>query len=86
MELLGTFRQPPFAITTSYTYVQARESLDGIRYDVAHTPRHSFGIVGMVENENGRLGIEVYYTGRQRLETNPYRDSGKPCVIVRVLA
>lgn len=86
MELLGTFRQAPFAITTTYTYVQARESVDGVRSDVAHTPRHSFGIVGMVENENGRLGIEVYYTGRQRLEANPYRDISKPYVVVGVLA
>ena len=73
VELLGTFRQAPFAITTSYTYVQARESVDGIRYDVPHTPRHNFGLVGMVENEVVRLGIEVYYTGRQRLEARPHR-------------
>jgi len=86
VELLGTFRQAPFAITTSYTYVQARESVDGIRYDVAHTPRHNFGLVGMAENEDGRLGIEVYYTGRQRLEANPYRDVSKPYVVVGILA
>ena len=66
--------------------MKARESVDGIRYDVAHTPRHNFGLVGMAENEDGRLGIEVYYTGRQRLEANPYRDVSKPYVVVGILA
>jgi outer membrane receptor for ferrienterochelin and colicins len=86
MEFLGTFRQSPFAVTASYTYVQARESVYGVRDDVAQTPRHSFGLVGMAENEDGRIGIEVYYTGRQRLEANPYRDIGEPYVVVGVLA
>jgi len=86
VELLGTFRQSPFAVTSSYTYVQAREWVYGVRDDVAQTPRHSFGLVGMVENEDGRLGMEVYYTGRQRLEANPYRDVGEPYVVVGVLA
>jgi len=86
MEFLGTFRQSPFAVTASYTYVQARESVHGVRDDVAQTPRHSFGLVGMAENEDGRIGIEVYYTGRQRLEANPYRDIGEPYVVVGVLA
>ncbi len=86
MELLGTFRQSPFAVTTSYTYVRARESVRGVSNNVAQTPRHSFGLVAMAENEDGRLGVEMYYTGRQRLEANPYRNVGEPYVIVGVLA
>ena len=86
MEFLGTFRQPPFAMTASYTYVQAREWVNGVRDDVAQTPRHSFGLVGMVENEDGRIGVEVYYTGRQRLEVNPYRELSEPYVVLGVLA
>ena len=39
----------------------------------------------MVENEDGRIGLEVYYTGRQRLEDNPYRDTGESYVIVGLL-
>ncbi len=34
----------------------------------------------------GRVGLEVYYTGRQRLEVNPYRDESRPYVIVGLLA
>ena len=30
----------------------------------------------MWEREDvGRVGLELYYTGRQRLEENPYRDA-----------
>ncbi len=85
VELLGLVRRSPLAITANYTYVRSREHVEGVTQDVELTPRHSLGLVTMVENEDGRLGIEVYYTGRQRLEDSPYRDSGEPYVIVGVL-
>ena len=85
LELLGTFRRAPLAVTTSYTYVQARETIGGIIGDVAQTPRHGFGLVTMAENEDGRIGLEVYYTGRQRLEENPYRDVGEAYALIGVL-
>ena len=40
----------------------------------------------MIENENGRLGVEVYLTGRQRVEANPYRETSEPYVVLGVLA
>jgi iron complex outermembrane receptor protein len=87
LELLGTFRQEPFAVTGTYTYVHARETVDGIDQDVPQTPRHSAGIVGMWEVEDvGRVGVEWYYTGRQALEENPYRAVSESYVIVGVLA
>ena len=50
------------------------------------TPRHSAGVVGMWEREDaGRVGVEVYYTGTQRLEENPYRADSEPYVIVGLL-
>jgi iron complex outermembrane receptor protein len=87
LELLGTWRKAPFIATASYTYVRSRE-LDGAAYaDVPLTPRHSFGLVGMWEREEfGRIGVECYYTGRQRLEQNPYRATSEPYVIAGVLA
>ena len=86
-ELLGTFRHAPFAVTASYTFVDARQ-LDGADYaDVALTPRHSAGVVAMWEREDvGRVGVEWYYTGRQRLEENPFRQRSAPYVIVGLLA
>jgi outer membrane receptor protein involved in Fe transport len=87
VELLGTFRQEPFALTATYTYVHAREIVDGIHEDVPQTPRHSAGVVGMWEKEDvGRVGVELYYTGRQALEENPYRDISEAYVIVGALA
>ena len=85
VELLGTVRQSPLAITASYTYVRSREQDGGVTNDVELTPRHSAGLVTMLENEDGRVGIEVYYTGRQRLEDNAYRETGDPYVIVGLL-
>jgi outer membrane receptor for ferrienterochelin and colicins len=85
LELLGTFRRAPLSGTASYTYVQARETVEGMTGDVAQTPRHGFGLVVMVENEDGRVGLEVYYTGTQRLEENPYRDVSEPVTLVGML-
>jgi outer membrane receptor for ferrienterochelin and colicins len=87
VELLGTFRREPFAITGTYTYVRARETVDASGRDVPQTPGHSAGIVGMWEAEDvGRVGVEWYYTGRQALEDNPYRTISKPYVVVGLLA
>ena len=85
LELLGTFRQPPVALTGTYTYVQSRERVGGLTSDVAQTPRHSVGFVAMVENEDGRVGFELYYTGRQRLEANPYRGVSEPYTVAGLL-
>jgi len=86
-ELLVTFRREPLAITGTYTYVRARERTGGVLADVALTPRHSAGLVAMIESEDaGRLGFELYFTGRQRLEVNPFRTESEAYVIVGLLA
>jgi outer membrane receptor for ferrienterochelin and colicins len=72
---------------TTYTYVQSREVIAGTSRDTPLTPRHSAGVVGMWERENaGRVGVEVYYTGVQALDENPYRTASVPYVIVGMLA
>ena len=87
VELLGTLRREPFALTGTYTFVQSREDDGGRRVVAPLTPRHSAGIVGMWEREDvGRTGVEVYYTGTQRLEENPFRTRSEPYVIVGLLA
>lgn len=88
VELLGTWRRAPLVFTATYTYVRARETMEGeARADVPLTPRHSVGLVGMWESEDtGRIGLECYYTGTQRLEGNPYRDTSRPYVIIGLLA
>jgi iron complex outermembrane receptor protein len=87
VELLGTLRQEPFAVTATYTFVNARELDATGRVEVPLTPRHSAGLVGMWEREDvGRIGVEFYYTGRQRLEENPFRETSRPYAIVGLLA
>jgi outer membrane receptor for ferrienterochelin and colicins len=87
IELLGTLRHEPYAVTTTYTYVQARETDGAGRQDAPLTPRHSAGVVGMWEREDvGRVGVEFYYTGIQRLEENPFAGRSHPYLIVGLLA
>jgi iron complex outermembrane receptor protein len=86
LELLGTWRRAPLSVTASYTYVRARETVDAVEQDVPLTPRHSAGLVATIEqHERSRLGLELYYTGRQTLEDNPYRPVSRPYVVVGVL-
>jgi iron complex outermembrane receptor protein len=86
VELLGTVRRAPFALTATYAYVRTREGDEEEQRDLPLTPRHSAGIVGMWEREGaGRLGIEWYYTGAQRLEHNPYRLRSEPYFVMGIL-
>jgi iron complex outermembrane receptor protein len=85
-EILVTFRERPFAATGTYTYVHAIETDAGVSEDVDLTPRHSAGFVAMVEDEGlGRLGFELYFTGDQRLEANPYRTTSEGYVVIGIL-
>jgi iron complex outermembrane receptor protein len=66
--------------------VQSTKNEGGQRLEVPLTPRHSAGIVAMWESEEkGRIGIEMYYTGAQRLEANPFRDGSEPYFIMGFL-
>jgi hypothetical protein len=70
-----------------YTYVDSRERDGESVADVALTPRHSAGLVAMIESEEkGRIGAEVYFTGAQRLEANPYRGTSAPYLVMGLLA
>ena len=85
-ELLGTVRREPFSVTGSYTFVRSRERSGGETHDVPLTPRHAAGIVAMAEWEGaGRIGLEWYYTGQQRLEVDPFRTRSEPYTIVGLL-
>lgn len=79
-EMLLRYRKNGFSVTGSYMYVDATEpSPGGDRRPVPLTPKHTAGLVGMWEDEDkGRVGVELYYTGKQPLEDNPYRSISKP--------
>ncbi|MCM2255304.1 MAG: TonB-dependent receptor [Vicinamibacteria bacterium] len=87
LEFLATLRREPWSLTASYTWVSARERDGATEAEVALTPEHSAGLVAMIEaHGKGRLGLEVYVTGRQRLDDDPYRTASEPYVVVGLLA
>ena len=88
-ELLLRWNPEPFHVTGSYTFVHSTEQdpETGARRDAPLTPRHQAGVVTMYEVEElVRAGVEVYYTGRQALDDNPYRAESRPYVHIGVLA
>jgi outer membrane receptor for ferrienterochelin and colicins len=88
---------PALRITGTYTYLRSTEcdvlvprfiSIDDacVRREVALTPRHAAGVVATIEQEGkSRIGLELYYTGRQQLENNPYRAASRPYLIVGLM-
>ena len=67
-------------ISGSYVFVDATEPDPlGGRQRVARTPRHTAGLIALWEVEDkGRIGIEAYCTGKQRLDNDPFRTEGRP--------
>jgi iron complex outermembrane receptor protein len=96
---LGSEEAPMLRVTGSYTFLRSTEcDLDPgaarsdagrvgcARHEVALTPRHAIGVVTTVEQEGlSRVGVELYYTGRQRLDGNPYRAESRPYLIVGLM-
>ena len=88
IEALMRWRLDDLVVTASYLYTDASEpdEDDMGRRNVPLTPRHSAGMVAFWEvEEKGRLGFEVYYTGTQSLEDNPYRTESDPYFEVGLL-
>lgn len=87
-ELLARYHQGPIHLTATHVYTRSTElDPEGTgRREVPLTPRHTAGVVGAWEDEEwGRVGVELYYTGRQALEENPYRSSSEPYVVTGFL-
>ena len=87
-EMLVRWNPEPFHVTGSYTFVRSTEPdpASGARDDTPLTPRHQAGVVTMWEQEErARAGLEIYYTGRQRLADNPYRSESRPYVHIGIL-
>lgn len=89
---------PVLRVTATYTYLRSTEcdpdlldddvaETDGCaRREVPLTPRHTAGAVASIEQEGkSRLGVELYYTGRQSLENDPYRAVSRPYLIFGLL-
>ena len=82
IELLVRHRWRELVLSASYVLVDATEPApSGERQSVARTPRNTFGAVAIWEVEDrGRIGIEAFYTGQQRLDDDPFRTVSRPYV------
>ena len=88
-ELFAVYAREPLTAQATYAYLDATESPPaGPRRDVPRTPRHSAGLdVAWEEDESGtRIGLEVFYVGRQSLADDPYRGSSAPYATLGLLA
>ena len=88
-ELVGRYRVEGFVFMATHGWTRSTE-LDpdaGARREVPLTPRHAASMNAIWEGESwGRFGLEVYYTGRQALEHNPYRSAADPYWLMGLLA
>lgn len=87
-ELLLRYRWDSFTVTGSYVHVDADEPdpQTGVRRTLPLTPQQTAGMVAMWEEEGvGRVGFEMYYTGEQDLDDNPFRTVSEPYVEMGLL-
>jgi iron complex outermembrane receptor protein len=89
IELLARYRRGGFLVMATYGYTSSTEEdpeAPGFRRKVPLTPDHAASLnVIWEDEEQGRIGLEVYYTGRQALEDNPYRGQGRSYVLFGLL-
>src|SRR5262249_34519094 len=87
-EFMARFRHEGFNVVVAHAFIHSTE-LDlktGRRDLVPLTPRHTATFDFLWEREGkGRIGLEGYYIGRQRLDDNPYRTRSIPYWIFGIL-
>jgi len=87
VEAIAIWKTENASLVANYAFVRSRETSEEGRVEVPLTPRHSVGLDGALEfGDAWRLGVEWYYTGRQRLEANPYRVESAPYSVFGLLA
>jgi len=88
-EVFAVFNQEPFIVTAYYAATRSREvsTESGARREVPLTPRETAGIdFAADDDESGAYAaIELFYTGRQSLEDNPYATISRPYTTIGVL-
>ncbi len=67
-------------VTHMYLWSTEADDTSGIR-EVPLNPRHSGSFDLLWRFGASQIGFEAFYTGRQALEDNPYRDTGAPYLL-----
>ncbi len=82
LETFVRARKGDFVATATHTWLSAKQA-----EPLPLTPRQTVGLIAAWEQHGkARVGFEFYYTGRQRLEDNPYADESSPYIIIGMLA
>ncbi len=89
-ELFAVYNQEPVIVTAFYAATRSRETSpeSGRVRESPYLPRESAGLdAAFEEDESGtRVGVEVFYTGPQALEENPYRTVAPSYTTIGLLA
>jgi iron complex outermembrane receptor protein len=88
-ELYAVFNQEPFVVTAYYATTRSREvsTESGRVREVPLVPRQAAGLdFALEDDESGAYGaLELFYTGRQSLEDDPYATASRPYTTLGVL-
>ena len=82
-ELIARLHRAGVDVIVSHMYLWSTEPAPngGGRREVPLNPRHAASFDLLKQIGPARLGFEVFYTGGQALEENPFRDRGFPHVL-----
>ncbi|HEX9109572.1 MAG TPA: TonB-dependent receptor [Longimicrobiales bacterium] len=90
LELFAVYAREPLLVTATFSHQQATELSpdEPGRSELPLTPRNAGGVdLAWEEDEAGaRVALEVFYTGRQRVEDDPYRTFTPGFATVELLA
>lgn len=89
-EIFAVYHEEPFMVTAFYALTRTRETSaeSGRLRESAYVPRETAGFdMAFEEDESGtRIGLEVFFTGPQALEDNPYRAIAPAYATIGLLA
>jgi iron complex outermembrane receptor protein len=87
-ELLLRYRREGFVALATHAWTRSNEfdADEQARRPVPLTPVHAGSLNAIWEGDEwGRFGIEMYFVGRQELDENPYRGTGRPHLLIGAL-
>jgi len=86
-EFIARYHEDNVDVILTHMYLRSTEvGEDGSgRRDVPLNPRQTATFDLLWKSPAGNIGFEVFYTGRQELEDDPYRSHGRPYTIVGLL-